>query len=332
MRAALTIPLCIGGELAGAIWIADMSQSRLWTADLVARLRTLGEIFANALERRASGRALAVRLEFERLLADLSVRFANLEPESVDDAIHHALERLLDPLDVDRSTFLVVTPETGHLRLLHCAARQGRPQVAAHDFDHAFPWWSRQVRSGSIVVLERVPEELPVAAINERAYLVDSGVRSSLGVPLRVGGRVTAVIAFADFRASRRWPDELVSRLRTLGEIFAHAVERTAAARDASERLHFERLLADLSATFANLEVDRVEQEIGNAMRRVLQAWTSTGAASSSSRSKPEGCRCCTRSCATARCPLSWITWRRPCHGGRAACTGASRSSPRTRP
>ena len=52
------------------------------------------------------------------------------------------------------------------------------------------------------------------------------GIRSSLGLPLRVGGRIVGVITFAAFRSTRKWPDDLIARLKLLGEVMAQVSMR----------------------------------------------------------------------------------------------------------
>jgi formate hydrogenlyase transcriptional activator len=47
-----------------------------------------------------------------------------------------------------------------------------------------------------------------------------------LSIPLRIGGRIVGAIAFAAFRETRAWPDDLITRLKLVGEVFAQAIAR----------------------------------------------------------------------------------------------------------
>ncbi len=51
-------------------------------------------------------------------------------------------------------------------------------------------------------------------------------MHSHLSIPFRIGGRIIGAIAFAAFRNTRSWPDDLIARLTLVGEVFAHAVAR----------------------------------------------------------------------------------------------------------
>jgi GAF domain-containing protein len=69
-------------------------------------------------------------------------------------------------------------------------------------------------------------EDLPPEAVEQIAYHRRVGIRSSLGLPLRVGGRIVGVITFAAFRSMRKWPDDLIARLKVFGEVMAQTLMR----------------------------------------------------------------------------------------------------------
>ena len=58
-----------------------------------------------ATPRRAAEASLEELLTFERLLADLSARFANVSSDQIELEIESALTQLLEFLDFDRSNF-----------------------------------------------------------------------------------------------------------------------------------------------------------------------------------------------------------------------------------
>ena len=69
-------------------------------------------------------------------------------------------------------------------------------------------------------------KDLPSEATGEAEYFRLSGLRSKLGIPLRVGGRFVANIGFAAFSTTQTWPDHLIVKLKLLGEAFALALAR----------------------------------------------------------------------------------------------------------
>src|SRR6185436_3416542 len=66
----------------------------------------------------------AERLDFDRLVADLSMRFIDLPPDGVDAAIVDAQRRIAEALDLDRS-ILFQLGDDGDLRDTHRWCRPG---------------------------------------------------------------------------------------------------------------------------------------------------------------------------------------------------------------
>jgi PAS domain S-box-containing protein len=97
-------------------------------------------------------------------------------------------------------------------------------------------WYLGQLRTDKIVRVRSI-DDLPAEAIEEIEYFRQSGIHSSVGIPLRVGDRIVGFISFSAFRSTREWPDDLIARLKIVGELLAQAVERkrSEAALQASE-------------------------------------------------------------------------------------------------
>ncbi len=53
-KSNVTVPMMIGGEVVGAIALDTVTHARLWSERTVQRLRLLGEVFGNAIERERS--------------------------------------------------------------------------------------------------------------------------------------------------------------------------------------------------------------------------------------------------------------------------------------
>jgi len=183
----------------------------------------------------ASEPSLQELLAFERLLSDLSARFANVALDQVVAEIEAALAQLLKFLGFDRSAFAEIV-EGDKQYILCSAAAAGvkapsRGQIPAH-----FNWFTSQLLSGRTVVV-RSHEDIPAVEAAAAEYYRRVGIRSQLLVPLLVGGRVVATIGFGAFRSTRQWPDEFIARVRVIGEVMAQALvrKRSEAALRASE-------------------------------------------------------------------------------------------------
>jgi PAS domain S-box-containing protein len=183
----------------------------------------------------ASEPSLQELLAFERLLSDLSARFANVALDQVVAEIEAALAQLLKFLGFDRSAFAEIV-EGDKQYILCSAAAAGvkapsRGRIPAH-----FNWFTSQLLSGRTVVV-RSHEDIPPKESAAAEYYRRVGIRSQLLVPLLVGGRVVATIGFGAFRSTRQWPEEFIARVRVIGEVMAQALvrKRSEAALRASE-------------------------------------------------------------------------------------------------
>jgi len=168
----------------------------------------------------------AERLEFERLLGDLSARFADLPADRVIGEIERALGCLLDFLGFDRCSFGELIGPDGPIEVLCSAARDGF-EVTPLGPAPPLPWYFGELQAGRTVVLPNIPADFPPQATAEIEYCERIGLKSNLGIPLRAGGRVIGVIAFTAFRRGRAWPDDLIVRLKIVGEVLAQALVRS---------------------------------------------------------------------------------------------------------
>jgi len=169
--------------------------------------------------------AIDERFRFETLLMELSAAFANLPPSEVDSEIDKWLERLVEVLAVDRASFLHFA-EDGTVTRSHTFTVPGLAPLSVVAINERFPWSIEQLRGGNTVKWARIPEDIPREAVNERAYAIQMGVKSGLCIPVSIGGSVICAIAFTSIRARCDWPEEMVTRLRVVGEVFANAFVR----------------------------------------------------------------------------------------------------------
>jgi len=168
---------------------------------------------------------LEARLRFETFLSDLSASFVNRPAQEVDREIETSLEKIIDILDVDLCSLLEFTADKTSLERIHSAARDGAhkklPPLSSWDF----PWTLQQMLSGEMVVVEHFTD-LPVAATNEKKYALREGLKSALTLPLMIGGEPLGALDIAAYSVEKRWPQELLQRLRLVCELYANALVR----------------------------------------------------------------------------------------------------------
>jgi formate hydrogenlyase transcriptional activator len=220
---------------------------------------------------------------FEQLVSDLLARFVHVSSDEVDGAINESLRRIVECLNVDRSTLFQITPDHRDAVATHSYARPGIPPVPIglrHRAD--YPWmWKRIVRGETICfsqLLKELAEVAPIDAENVRREEGDWPSKSLLLIPVLVAGQPECALSVAAVRSERDWPTELVTRLRLLAEVFAcvlarrrDEVSRKAAEVERDELLRFERLVSDLSARFIQIGTDEVDRTIHESLRRIVE-------------------------------------------------------------
>jgi formate hydrogenlyase transcriptional activator len=164
-------------------------------------------------------------LAFERMLADLSARFANIPAERAEFEIQVAQTILRKFLGFDRSTFGEFL-EDGSLVVLSSTAVDGFEPTPVGQLPPQLKWFIGKLLEGKIVVTPNAAVDLPPEAVAEAEYCRRTGLVSHLAIPLRIGGKVIGAIAFSAHRETRNWPEDLAIRLKLAGEVFAHALAR----------------------------------------------------------------------------------------------------------
>ena len=218
----------------------------------------------------AAGSPLEELVAFERMLADLSARMANVPADRIEPEIQIAQVILRQFLGFDRSTFAEFQVDS--FVVLSSSAIDGVDATPLGPLPAQLDWFTAKLRAGETLVVRDPADDLPPEAVGEAEYCRRTGLRSHLSIPLRIGGRVIGAIAFAAFRETRNWPDDLIARVMLVGEVFAHAIAR--------KREH-EKLLAAMAEI--RLLKDRLERE-NSYLKQAVQVRPPHGLMSRSAR------------------------------------------------
>ena len=259
IKSALIIPVAVGGRISRTIVINHTREHQTWPEDYIPRLRLLGEIFVNALERREGRAQLEERLRFETLLSEISARFVNLPADRIDAEIEYAQRRICELLDIDRSSLWQVREgEPGMLLLKHLHQPSESPsppeQMNARDF---IPWSMQKILNGEMVILSKM-SDLPPEAERDRETARMFGSKSTVFVPLSVGEEpVFGLLSFAVIHEERNWTKPVVLGFKLIAQVFANALARRQAD---TERKRMEEELRDRLLEIEELR-SRLEKE-----------------------------------------------------------------------
>ena len=172
---------------------------------------------------RETDAALRERGEFEQLLAEVSIQFINLPVERVEPAIQDALRRIGEGLNLDTCNYYRIHPDGMVTDLVSWVRPGDVPIPMPLNGEQSFPWALEKVRAGKVLCFSNL-DEIPSATDRDsyRAF----AIRSSVTVPLSVGGEITGGVSFNALREERRWDAETVHRLTVIGAVFGSALAR----------------------------------------------------------------------------------------------------------
>ena len=199
------------------------------------------------------GEASSRGADFEKLLGDLSARFAALPPSEVDGEIGRALGVVAEWFQTDRCVFMEFSADFATLTVRHLWTPAGVtrpvPLVTAHE---VAPWAFGEFRQGRRVVLGTLPDDLPVDALQDRAYLARADLRATVGVPVIVGNNTTCVLSTTDVKSHRAWTRRDVDRLQLVANILGGAYHRQRTDEELQARI------AEISRLKTRLEHENV--------------------------------------------------------------------------
>jgi transcriptional regulator with GAF, ATPase, and Fis domain len=163
-------------------------------------------------------------VEFERLIAELSVQFINLPADQVIESIRDAVRRIGETLDVDRCSFFrMIEGEspTGPI------AWWGRPGVAAPaaatPFKDRLPWTRDTILEGNVVSFSSLDD---VLSDIDRASYQSSDVRSAVTVPIAVSGQIVGALEFTMLQSERMWTEETLHTMRVTAAVLGNILAR----------------------------------------------------------------------------------------------------------
>ena len=227
-------------------------ESQSFHAVLPTNLHDSGGHENNALKK------LQQSLDLERLLVDISARLISSPLEAIDAEIKKALDQVRNFFQVDTCVLLEVQENRSVVRVSHASYAEGIDEVPGDiNLTVLYPWaYEKLVVQGihlNIFGAEYFP---PEADIDRQSYSA-MGFRSNLDIPLYSENLVSHIIIIQNLREEGLWTDEIIPRVRLLGEICVNALIRKKfdlALRASEARLSLAAESAEASLWVLNLD------------------------------------------------------------------------------
>ena len=176
-------------------------------------------------DRKEAADRLAERLRFEALLSELSAAFTGSTSDQFEVEISRWMQRVSESLGVDRSDLYRFDEDHLYAEPVYVYSSTGAAPSAFTVSRKELPRIFELVASGKVFVASTF-EDLPVDAVEERTFLETKGIHAFLVVPLQAGGMILGALVFSSLKPQRNWPEDLIQRLRLVGEVLANALLR----------------------------------------------------------------------------------------------------------
>lgn len=200
-------------------------------------------------DRKKATEDLRYRLAFEELITTFSTHFIYLKTEEIDDGINMALKEIGSFADVDRSFVFLLHDEGKKFSNTHewCAdgIKSLKDQLQNLDVE-SFSWGIDRLKKLFPMDVPNV-EELPKDASYYKKFLKKTKIKSLLAVPIVIESSLYGFVGFDSIRKKRSWPDDIISILHMVSEIFTNAFERIRSEEALRESEQKYRMLLDQS-------------------------------------------------------------------------------------
>ena len=184
------------------------------------RVQSLASIFGNAVARKRATEDVERALRFERLVG----RYVGFASQGAigrsGEAAGRSLQAIGESLHVESGRAVVAERRVGSPGAgVQLACRKRRSRCRSSWANRA-SMDVRQAASRRHVSFSCSEKTAVEASIDEQT-LARRGVRSLLLVPVMVEGAVSGALSLAAVELVRSWPEDLLPRMRLLGEMFA---------------------------------------------------------------------------------------------------------------
>ncbi len=163
---------------------------------------------------------------FAAMLLEASAQLVDLPAAEFDAIVVQILDRIATHLQMDYVGLSLIQTGKQQLQLEHRYHVGASELPPFNNFTTSFPWYAEQLRAGIPIVLPRGADDLPPEAEAERAYLQANGVKSTLVIPLRMGGQVIGSLNFNSLSHAYSWSMFDLHALITFARVLAGATQR----------------------------------------------------------------------------------------------------------
>lgn len=208
-------------------------------------------------------------LEFKEYIRNLSNVFIAIPATKVTAEIDKRLKEIGEFWSFEHIHLVQLLHDEKRLIKIHSYSNPRSVSPPEETGTSNIPWLIELLHEGHPKAMFNVLADLPKNALKDREFVEQLKIKSTVIIPFIVGGVVQGGLFFNDVRYHRRYTEELVQNLQHVGQILAGALERLISYKQIEQKMKFDRLLSEISATYINLPSEDTIQHIQKDLGRL---------------------------------------------------------------
>ncbi len=171
---------------------------------------------------------LKYKYESQKLLLDISVNFANVIFEDIDNLINLTLKQIGKFDKADRSYVFFFSEEGSLMSNTHEWCNEGiQPEKTnlQNIPSESCPWWMSKLRNFETIIIPRV-SEMPAEAHNEKEILQAQSIKSVLVIPVIFENILIGYMGFDSVKNEKNWTEDTSNMLKLIANIFGNSIHR----------------------------------------------------------------------------------------------------------
>ncbi len=225
----LCAPVVEGGRVVVIVGAANKGGE--YGLNDALQLQLVADDIWKIIQRRREEQRREEELRWQQLWSTLAAGANLISAEDYEEQLSAAMQQLGEYAGAERALIAQVAPEL-QLRVLGSWTRDGvSPSLRMVNLERA-PYTLETLRRGEVFQFSSLAD-LPKNAASDRRTYQSLGLRARLSLPLMAGGHWIGELSFSMFSAERKWPPELIQRLKLVSDLFAQTLTRL----NAEERL-----------------------------------------------------------------------------------------------
>jgi PAS domain S-box-containing protein len=224
-------------------------------------------------ERHIMSESVIHNSRLQKLLADISSDFINVNPENVDNKINTLLSLSGRFIDADRSYLFEFIDNGKAIKNTHeWCIDDGLSIISDMQYItlRDYPWMHQQFLKNELLSIPIV-DNLPDHAKKEKELFKQQQIKSLYTFPIILNDKIFGFFGFDYVTKHYKWDQSQIQFFKVITEIISNAFERINSERNVRYHQNLQELLIRLSTRFINLPAEEIDDGIAESLSELGQ-------------------------------------------------------------